>query len=129
MFASGVFLFLSLLDKTGRVGRFVVNIFYGIFGSAVTVVIMLTVFVLAWCLLRGTEKLVFSAKTIILYIAFVLFLASLIHTLANNYAADYAVFFFYCQFRTKIRGTLPDCGQLVPGRQKALCGAKAPTPP
>lgn len=40
LFASGVFLFLSLLDKTGQVGRFVVNIFYGIFGSAVTVVIM-----------------------------------------------------------------------------------------
>ena len=95
LFASGVFLFLSLLDKTGRVGRFVVNIFYGIFGSAVTVVIMLTVFVLAWCLLRGTEKLVFSAKTIILYIAFVLFLASLIHTLANNYAADYASLSFF----------------------------------
>ncbi len=95
LFASGVFLFLSLLDKTGQVGRFVVNIFYGIFGSAVTVVIMLTVFVLAWCLLRGTEKLVFSAKTIILYIAFVLFLASLIHTLANNYAADYASLSFF----------------------------------
>ncbi|MFR1517970.1 MAG: DNA translocase FtsK 4TM domain-containing protein [Clostridia bacterium] len=90
LIASGIFMFFSLIDKTGIVGRFLINIFYGLFGRAVTVAIMITMFVLAWCLLRGTEKLVFNFKTTLLYIAFVLFLASLIHTLANNYTADYA---------------------------------------
>ena len=94
LFASGLFMFVSLFGKTGIVGRFLINIFYGFFGQVATVVIMITMFVLSWCLLRGTEKLVFSFKTTILYIAFVLFLASLIHTLANNYANDYAALSF-----------------------------------
>lgn len=90
LFASGIFLFFSLIDKTGVVGRLLIGILYGFFGRLVTVVLMITIFVLAWCLLRGTEKLVFSRKTTVLYISFVLLLASLIHTLVNNYTADYA---------------------------------------
>ncbi len=92
--ASGAFMLFSLFGKTGIVGRFLVSIFYGLFGRVVTVVIMITMFVLAWCLIRGTEKLVFAFKTTVLYIVFVLFLASLIHTLANNYSDEYAALSF-----------------------------------
>lgn len=90
LIALGIFMFLSLIGKTGKVGAFLISIFFGLFGRAVTVVMMVTMFVLAWCLLRGTEKLVFNAKTTVLYIVFVLLLASLIHTFANNYAEEYA---------------------------------------
>lgn len=88
--AAGIFMFFSLINKTGVVGRFIVNIFYGFFGFVATVVLIVTVFVLAWTLFRGTEKIIFDIKTTLLYIVFVLFLAALIHTFATDYSSEYA---------------------------------------
>lgn len=88
--AAGIFMFFSLINKTGVVGRFIVNIFYGLFGFVATIVLIVTVFVLAWTLFRGTEKLVFDVKTTLMYVVFVLFLAALIHTFATDYSSEYA---------------------------------------
>ncbi len=94
LIAAGIFMFVAFIGKAGIVGDFLVNILLGFFGTASTVIIIITVFVVAWTLLRGTEKLIFDIKTILLYAAFVLFLSALINTVATDYREDYEALSF-----------------------------------
>lgn len=95
LIAAGLFLFLSLFKKTGAFGRFIIGILYGLFGYIATIIVICTAFVLAWCLLRGTEKSVFNTRTTILFVLFGLVLSAFIHTLATNFARDYASLSFF----------------------------------
>lgn len=86
----GLFMFFSLFNKTGPIGRFLTMVFFGLFGRAVAVVVMLGLFVIAWKLIRRGKGPALDVKNMILYVCFILFLAALLHTLGSNYAKDYA---------------------------------------
>ena len=86
----GVFVLLSLFGKTGLIGRLLTSILFGLFGKAVSIVIMLAFFVIAWKILRKPKGRAIGAKNMMLFICFVLLLSALLHTLTSNYANDYA---------------------------------------
>ena len=88
LIALGIFLILSLFGKTGLIGRAVVAVLYGLVGQLATVVLLIMIFVLAWCVLRGTSDTVFSLKNVLLFSFLLLLFAALIHTFSYG-AGDY----------------------------------------
>ena len=86
----GIFLLLSIFNKTGVIGRLLTALLFGLFGKAVAIVIMIALFVIAWKLLRKAKGSALEAKNIVLFVCFVLILSALLHTLGSNYAKDYA---------------------------------------
>ena len=84
----GLFMLFSFFDKTGPIGRFLTTIFFGLFGRAVAVVVMLGLFVIAWKLIRRGKGPALDSKNMTLFICFVLFLSALLHTLGSNYAKE-----------------------------------------
>lgn len=91
MFFAGVFMLLSLFGKTGIIGRVLTSVFYGLFGRAVAIVVLVAVFVIAWKIIRkSNENRVLGVKNTMLFIAFILLLSALIHTLGSDYSKEYA---------------------------------------
>ena len=90
LFAVGIFMVLSLFSKTGIIGKLIVGILSGLFGSISTIIITVVIFCVAWSLLRGTENTVFSLKRNLLLVLFVILLSSLLHTLFTDYSGDFA---------------------------------------
>jgi len=80
LIALGIFLILSLFGKTGLIGRAVVAVLYGLVGQLATIVLVVMLFVLAWCVLRGTSDTVFSIKNVLLFAFLLLLSAALVHT-------------------------------------------------
>ena len=72
MFFAGVFMLLSLFGKTGVIGRVLTSVFYGLFGRAVAIVVLVAVFVIAWKIIRkSNENRVLGVKnTLLLYCCF-----------------------------------------------------------
>jgi len=86
----GVFMLFSIFNKTGPIGRFLTAIFYGLFGRAAAIVIMIALFVIAWQLIRRGKGPSLETKKMVLFVCFVLFLSAFLHTIGSNYAKDYA---------------------------------------
>ena len=82
--AAGVFIIVSLFGKTGRLGELVISFMFGIVGRFATIVLLFMLFVLAFTVLRGTSKTIFSLKNVILFIFMLLFSAALVHTFTYN---------------------------------------------
>jgi S-DNA-T family DNA segregation ATPase FtsK/SpoIIIE len=82
--AIGVFLIFSLFGKTGQIGRIVTAVLYGLIGKFVTIVLLVMLFVLAFTVLRGTSKSIFSLKNCLLFGFMLLMLAAMIHTFAYS---------------------------------------------
>ncbi len=78
---AGLLLFISIIGKAGAFGRVLVWLFYGLVGNIATILIMIMLFVIAWCILRGTEKQVFSFRRNILFALLVLTISALVHTI------------------------------------------------
>lgn len=78
-------LFFSIIGKTGVFGRLLTGLFYGLVGQLATIIIMVLLFVIAWCLLRGTEKQVFSFRRSVLFALLVLTVSALVHTLMIDF--------------------------------------------
>jgi len=88
--AVGVFMIFSVFDKTGIIGRFLTAIFYGLFGYAAAIVILISLFVIAWKLIRRGKGPSLEIKKMVLFVLFILLFSALLHTLGSNYAKDYA---------------------------------------
>lgn len=84
--AVGVFIIVSLFGKTGKLGELVISFMFGIVGRFATIVLLFMLFVLAFTVLRGTSKTIFSLKNVILFIFMLLFSAALVHTFTYNVA-------------------------------------------
>jgi DNA segregation ATPase FtsK/SpoIIIE-like protein len=82
--AVGVFIIFSLFGKTGQIGRLVVSVMFGLVGRFATIVLLIMLFVLAFTVLRGTSKTIFSLKNVILFVLMLLISAAMIHTFAYN---------------------------------------------
>ena len=72
----GVFMLFSIFNKTGPIGRFLTAIFYGLFGRAAAIVIMIALFVIAWQLIRRGKGPSLETKKMVLFVCFVLFLSA-----------------------------------------------------
>ena len=80
-----IFLAVSLFNTTGPAGRFVMSVFYGVFGGFGTVVLIICVFLYSICILRGNEKTVFNVKRCVLLSGLFLCGSALLHTAAGLY--------------------------------------------
>ena len=77
----GLFMLFSFFDKTGPIGRFLTTIFFGLFGRAVAVVVMLGLFVIAWKLIRRGKGPALDAKNMtLLYVLYCFFRLFCIHS-------------------------------------------------
>ena len=85
--AIGVFIIFSLFGKTGQLGRLVIAVLYGIVGKFATIVLLVMLFVLAFTVLRGTSKTIFSPKNVILFVFMLLLSAAMVHTF--SYGVDH----------------------------------------
>lgn len=88
--AIGVFMIFSVFNKTGIIGRFLTSIFYGLFGYAAAIVVLISLFVIAWKLIRRGKGPSLEFKKMALFVLFILLLSAFLHTLGSNYAKDYA---------------------------------------
>lgn len=82
LFATGLLMFLSYIDKVGIVGVLIRGFLFGFFGQVASFLILGLIWYLAWCLLRGTERQVFTFKKTFLFTLLIIMISSLIHTIS-----------------------------------------------
>ncbi|MBO4261371.1 MAG: DNA translocase FtsK [Clostridia bacterium] len=80
------FIFICLIDKAGFVGHNLIRpVLFGLFGVFGSALILVTIIVFSITILRGTRAAVFNWKTVLIVSFFILFVATLLHTLSPVY--------------------------------------------
>ncbi|NLN03495.1 MAG: hypothetical protein GX166_01520, partial [Clostridiaceae bacterium] len=82
LFATGLLMFLSFIDKVGIVGVLIRGFMFGFFGQVASFLILGLIWYLAWCILRGTERQVFTFKKTFLFALLIIMISALIHTIS-----------------------------------------------
>lgn len=87
-----VFLVVCIIGKAGIVGDLVNTVLRGLFGLFGSIMIIITLVVFAITILRGTRASVFTGKTTVIIVFFILSVSSLFHTLSglnSNYTTPF----------------------------------------
>lgn len=82
LFATGLLMFLSYINKVGIVGVLIRGFMFGFFGQVASFLILGLVWYLAWCFLRGTEKQIFTFRKTFLFVLLIIMISALIHTIS-----------------------------------------------
>ncbi len=80
-----VFAFICLLGKAGPLGKFVCSVFCGLIGYVGSAIAIITAFVAAIAILRGTLSQVMTKTRVAVIICLTIFLTALLHTFSGAY--------------------------------------------
>ncbi len=82
-----VFIAVCTLGKAPPLGDFVSMVLFGLFGKFGTYMMLITLVVFAITILRGTRASVFTPRTTVIIVFFILSVTALLHTLSGVYEA------------------------------------------